>query len=41
METTEDWDKIRVQVVEQPSAEDNRNFPRRLVMEIKGRMGGA
>ena len=39
VKTTEDWDKIREQVVEQPSPEDNGNFPRRLVMEIRGRMG--
>ncbi len=41
VETTEDWDKIREQVIEQASLEDNGNFPRRLVMEIRGRMGGA
>ncbi len=41
METIEDWDKIWEQVVEQPSPEDNGNFPRHLVMEIRGRMRGA
>ncbi len=41
VETTEDWYKISEQVIEQPSPEDNGNFPRRLVMEIRGRMGGA
>ncbi len=39
METTEDWDKIRERVVEQPSQEDNGNFLQRLVIEIRGQMG--
>ncbi len=41
VETTEDWDKIREQVVEQPSPEENGNFPRRLVMKIRRRIGEA
>ncbi len=36
----EDWDKIKKQVVEQPSPEDNRNFPQCLVMEIRRQMRG-
>ena len=36
----EDWDKIREQVVKQPSPEDNKNFLQRLIIEIRGRMGG-
>ena len=39
MKTIEDWDKIREQVVEQSSPEDNENFPQGLVMEIRGPMG--
>ncbi len=39
MKTMEDWDKIREQVVEQPSLEDNRNFPQHLVIEIRGQIG--
>ena len=38
METMKDWDKIKEQVVEQPSLEDNKNFPQRLVMEIRGQI---
>lgn len=38
--TTEDWDKVRRRVAEQPNLEINGNFPRRLVMEIQGRRGG-
>ncbi len=40
VETTEDWDKIREQVVEQLNLEDNGNFARRLVIEIREQMGG-
>ncbi len=39
IEITEDWDKIREQVVEQYSLEDNRNFLWRLVIKIRGQMG--
>ena len=38
VETTEDWDKIREQIIEQSSLKNNRNFPRRLVMEIREQM---
>ena len=38
--TAEDWEKVKGQVVEQPSPEENGGFPRRLVMEIEGRQGG-
>ena len=38
--TVEDWEKVKSQVVEQPSLEENGGFPRRLVMEIEGRQGG-
>ncbi len=40
VEITENWDKIREQVVEQPSPADNGNFPQHLAMKIRGRMGG-
>ncbi len=40
VETTKDWDKIREQVVEQLSPEDNRNFSWRLVIKIRRRMEG-
>ena len=38
--TAEDWEKVKGQVVKQPSPEKNRGFLRRLVMEIEGRQGG-
>ena len=38
--TAEDWEKVKGQVVKQPSPEENGGFLRRLVMEIEGRQGG-
>ena len=38
--TAEDWEKVKGQVVEQPSPEENGGFPRRLVIEIEERQGG-
>lgn len=41
VETARDWDdKVRGQVARQPPPEDNGAFPRRLVVEIKDRVGG-
>ena len=40
MKTTENWDKIRKQVVEKPNLEDNANFLQRLVIENREQMGG-
>ena len=37
--TAEDWEKVKGQVVEQPSPEENGGFPRCLVMEIEKRQG--
>ena len=34
--TAEDWEKVKGQVVKQPSPEENGEFPRHLVMEIEG-----
>ena len=38
--TVEDWEKIKGQVVEQPSLEENGRFLHRLVIETEGRQGG-
>ena len=40
VETTKDWDKIRKQVIEQPSLENNENFLQCLMMEIRRQMEG-
>ena len=32
----EDWEKVKDQVIEKPSFEKNRRFPRYLVIEIEG-----
>lgn len=38
VETVEDQNKIRNQVVKQPNPENNKNFPQRLVMELRRQM---
>ena len=37
--TAKDWEKIKGQVVEKPSSEENREFLRRLLIELEGRQG--
>lgn len=40
VETMEDWDKIREQIIEQPSPENNENYPQYLIIEIKRQIEG-
>ena len=40
METMEDWDKMKEQIVEESSSKDNGNFLWHLVMEIRGQIEG-
>lgn len=40
VETIEDEDKIKEQVIEKPGLENNRNYPLYLVMEIWGQIEG-